>query len=246
MNPIGPRAVYDEAKRYAEALTAAYRRTRRMDTAIVRIFNVYGPHMRREDGRAVPTLIEQALRDEPLTVTGDGCQTRSLCYIDDLIEGIVRLLRSDHPGPVNIGNPHEITISALAATILELTGSPSRVEYIPRPPDDPARRCPDIALARQCLGWNPSVPLAEGLNRTIAWFRDRSTLTPVAGQQRSSSGHHLERTGTASAASSKPAAVRSRQYRATCRRTWSRISGSSTLTRARLSAVARLVMSPHG
>ena len=185
VNPIGPRSVYDEAKRYAEAITAAYRRSHRANTAIMRIFNTYGPYMRRDDGRAVPTLIDQALSGQPLTITGDGCQTRSLCYIDDLIDGIFRLLRSDYPGPVNIVNPHEITISELAASILELTGSPSRIEYIPRPPDDPARRSPDITLARQCLGWSPSVPLAEGLKRTVAWFRDRSELSPVAGQQRS-------------------------------------------------------------
>jgi dTDP-glucose 4,6-dehydratase len=183
VNPIGPRSVYDEAKRYAEALTAAYRRTRHTDTAIVRIFNTYGPHMRPQDGRAVPTLIRQALDGEPLTITGDGCQTRSLCYIDDLIDGIVRMLRSDQPGPVNIGNPHEITINVLATTILELSGSSSRIEYIPRPTDDPTRRCPDIALARQCLGWSPVVPLSEGLSRTIAWFRGQSVLEPAAGQR---------------------------------------------------------------
>ena len=184
VNPIGPRSVYDEAKRYAEAVTSAYRRTHRTNTAIVRIFNTYGPHMRRDDGRAVPTLVGQALSGQPLTITGDGRQTRSLCYIDDLIEGVFRLIRSDHPGPVNIGNPHEITIGELAASIRALTGSPSRIEYIPRPPDDPTRRCPDITLARQRLGWSPSVPLAEGLQRTIEWFRDRSELSPVAGQQR--------------------------------------------------------------
>jgi len=184
VNPIGPRSVYDEAKRYAEAITSAYRRTRRTNTAIVRIFNTYGPHMRRDDGRAVPTIVGQALSGQPLTITGDGRQTRSLCYIDDLIEGVFRLIRSDHPGPVNIGNPHEITIGELAASILELTGSASGIEYIPKPPDDPTRRCPDITLARQRLGWSPSVPLAEGLQRTIEWFRDRSELSPVAGQQR--------------------------------------------------------------
>ena len=185
VNPIGPRSVYDEAKRYAEAVTSAYRRTHRTNTAIVRIFNTYGPGMRRDDGRAVPTLIDQALSGQPLTVTGDGCQTRSLCYIDDLVEGVFRLLRSDYSGPVNIGNPHEITIGELAASIRALTGSPSRIEYIPRPPDDPTRRCPDITLAGQCLGWRPSVPLAEGLERTIAWFRGQPELSPVAGQHRS-------------------------------------------------------------
>ncbi len=180
VNPLGPRAVYDEGKRYAEALTAAYRRTYGVNAAIMRIFNVYGPHMRPEDGRAVPTFIGQALHGESLTVTGDGHQTRSLCYVDDLIDGILRLLDSAHPGPVNIGNPHEITINELAAAILELTGSGSGIEYIPRPPDDPRRRCPDITVARAYLDWNPTVPLGEGLDRTIAWFRDRSTSDSVA------------------------------------------------------------------
>jgi dTDP-glucose 4,6-dehydratase len=173
VNPLGPRAVYDEAKRYAEALTAAYRRTYGTNTAIMRIFNVYGPHMRRMDGRVVPMLIEQALSGEPVTVTGDGHQTRSLCYIDDMIDGIVRLLHSDHPGPVNLGNPHEITMGELAVTILKLTGSGSETKYISRPPDDPSRRCPDITLAQHDLSWNPVVPLADGLQRTIEWFRGR-------------------------------------------------------------------------
>lgn len=171
VNSLGPRAVYDEGKRYAEALTAAYRRSYGSDTTIVRIFNVYGPQMRRGDGRAVPTFVEQALSEMSLTITGDGLQTRSLCYIDDLVEGVMRLVRSDHPGPVNLGNPHEITIRELAATILELTGSLSKVEYIPSLPDDPRRRCPDITVAQQQLGWAPAVPLAEGLRRTIVWSR---------------------------------------------------------------------------
>jgi len=172
VNPLGPRAVYDEAKRYAEALTAAYRRTFGTDTTIARIFNTYGPRMRRGDGRAVPAFIEQALSGARFTITGDGSQTRSLCYVDDLVDGLVRLLHSGHPGPVNIGNPHEITVCELAATIARLIGSGGAIEYIPRPDDDPRRRCPDITLARQCLGWSPTIPLEEGLRRTIAWFRD--------------------------------------------------------------------------
>lgn len=173
VNPLGPRAVYDEAKRYAEALTAAYRRTYMTNTSIARIFNVYGPHMRRMDGRVVPTLVEQAISGKPLTVTGDGSQTRSLCYVDDLVDGIVKLLYSDHPGPVNLGNPHEITMVELAITVLRLTGSDSDIEYIPLPADDPRRRCPDITLAQHDLGWSPTVPLADGLQRTIDWFRER-------------------------------------------------------------------------
>ena len=173
VNPLGPRAVYDEAKRYAEALTAAYRRTYVTNTAIARIFNVYGPGMRRGDGRVVPTLIEQALSAKPLTVTGDGSQTRSLCYVDDLVDGIVDLLHSGHPGPVNLGNPHEITMTELALNILKLTGSHSSIEYILSPPDDPRRRCPDISLARNDLGWCPTVPLTDGLQRTIDWFHRR-------------------------------------------------------------------------
>jgi len=171
VNPLGPRSVYDEAKRYAEALTAAYRRTYETNTTIGRIFNVYGPHMRRMDGRVVPTLIEQALSAKPLTVTGDGRQTRSLCYVDDLVDGFVKLLYSDHPGPINIGNPHEITMEELATIILELTGSGSDIVYIASPSDDPRRRCPDITLAQHDLGWSPTIPLADGLQRTIDWFR---------------------------------------------------------------------------
>lgn len=171
VNPVGPRSVYDEAKRYAEALTAAYRTRSGADTAIVRIFNTYGPRMRRGDGRAVPAFIEQALAGSRLTVAGDGSQTRSLCYVDDLIDGLVRLIHSGLPGPVNIGNPHEITIGELAATIARLTGTQAATSYVPLPADDPRRRCPDITLARECLDWTPGVPLEEGLRRTIAWFR---------------------------------------------------------------------------
>jgi dTDP-glucose 4,6-dehydratase len=169
VNPVGPRSVYDEAKRYAEAATMAYHRTHDLPVRIVRIFNTYGPRMRRQDGRAVPTFIQQALMSEPLTVHGDGSQTRSLCYVDDLIEGIYRLILSDHVGPVNIGNPKETTIMELAIMIRDLVGSRSRIVYVDRPVDDPEVRCPDISLARRVLGWEPAVPLEEGLARTIEW-----------------------------------------------------------------------------
>jgi dTDP-glucose 4,6-dehydratase len=172
VNPVGPRGVYDEAKRFAEAMTMAYRRAHGVDTAIVRIFNTYGPRMRPDDGRAIPTFITQALRGEPLTVAGDGSQTRSVCYVDDLVEGIVRLLRSDLPGPVNIGNPEEISVLELARRIAALAGVDVPIEFVPRPEDDPTVRQPDITLARATLGWSPSVGLDDGLKRTIAWMRD--------------------------------------------------------------------------
>ena len=172
VNPVGPRGVYDEAKRFAEALTMAYRRSHGVDTAIVRIFNTFGPRMRPDDGRAIPTFIRQALRGEPLTVAGDGSQTRSICYVDDLVEGIVRLLRSDLPGPVNIGNPHELSVLALAETIRDLIGSTSPITFIERPVDDPTVRQPDISLARTALGWEPHMPIEDGLKQTIAWFRE--------------------------------------------------------------------------
>jgi dTDP-glucose 4,6-dehydratase len=172
VNPVGPRGVYDEAKRFAEAMTMAYRRYHRVDTAIVRIFNTHGPRMRPSDGRAVPTFIRQALAGEPLTVAGDGAQTRSIQYVDDLVEGTVRLLHSGHSGPMNIGNPHEVSILELAATIRDLVGSASDVVFVPRPEDDPTVRQPDIALARETLGWEPEVALEEGLKRTIGYFRD--------------------------------------------------------------------------
>jgi dTDP-glucose 4,6-dehydratase len=172
VNPVGPRGVYDEAKRFAEALTMAYRRHHGVDTGIVRIFNTHGPRMRPNDGRAIPTFIRQALRGEPLTVAGDGSQTRSIQYADDLVEGVVRLARSDHPGPVNIGSPYEITMLDLAKRIIALTGSGSEIAFIPRPEDDPTVRQADITLAREVLGWEPKVTLDEGLERTIAWFRD--------------------------------------------------------------------------
>jgi dTDP-glucose 4,6-dehydratase len=176
VNPVGPRGVYDEAKRYAEALTMAYRRTHRVDTAIVRIFNTYGERMRPNDGRAIPTFIRQALAGEPVTVAGDGSQTRSVCYVDDLVEGLLRLLRSDLPGPVNIGNPHELSMLELAERITRLTGSASQIAFVPRPTDDPTIRQPDITLARTALGWEPKVDLDDGLARTIAWFRSQAEL----------------------------------------------------------------------
>jgi len=177
VNPVGPRGVYDEAKRFAEALTMAYRRTHGVDTAILRIFNTHGPRMRPDDGRAIPTFIRQALTGAPLTVAGDGGQTRSIQYVDDLVEGVMRLLRSDHPGPVNIGNPHEVSMLHLAEVVRDLVGSTSTVQFIPRPEDDPMVRQPDITLARDVLGWEPKVPLEEGLRETIGWFRSHPRLT---------------------------------------------------------------------
>lgn len=171
VNPIGPRAMYDEAKRYAEALTSVYRRTHAVDTVIARIFNVYGPGMRSDDGRVVPTFVTQALAGQPLTVAGDGRQTRSLCFVDDLVTGLIALLRHDTPGPVNLGNPEEISMLDLAALICHLTNSPSEVVFRPLPPDDPTRRCPEVALAAQLLNWTPRIGLRDGLNPTIDWFR---------------------------------------------------------------------------
>jgi dTDP-glucose 4,6-dehydratase len=176
VNPVGPRSVYDEAKRFAEALTMAYRRKHGVDTGIVRIFNTYGPRMRADDGRAIPTFITQALRREPITVAGDGSQTRSVCYVDDLIEGIVRLLHSDLPGPLNIGNPHEMSILDSATLVRELCGSDAPIVFVPRPVDDPSVRRPDITLAREQLGWEPKVDVYQGLARTIDWFSHRLGL----------------------------------------------------------------------
>ena len=173
VNPIGPRGVYDEAKRFAEAMTVAYHRYHGVDAKIVRIFNTYGPRMRVKDGRAVPNFISQALRGEDVTVYGDGHQTRSLCYITDLVEGVMRLMLSDAHGPINIGNPTELTIEEIARTIIRMTGSSSRVVHKALPEDDPKVRRPDITLARAVLGWEPKVPLADGLGQTIAYFRSK-------------------------------------------------------------------------
>ena len=179
VNPVGPRGVYDEAKRFAEAMTMAYRRTVGENTGIVRIFNTYGPRMRPDDGRAIPTFIRQALAGEALTVAGDGTQTRSVCYVDDLVEGIVGLLHSDLPGPVNIGNPHELSVLELAHRVRAATGSDSPVVHVPRPEDDPCFRRPDITLARRELGWEPEVSLSDGLSRTVGWFRHQLGIPPA-------------------------------------------------------------------
>ena len=170
VNPVGPRGVYDEAKRFAEAMTMAYRRTHDVDTTIVRIFNTFGERMRRDDGRAIPTFIDQALTGAPITVAGDGSQTRSVCYVSDLVDGVVRALESGFPGPVNLGRPEEMTVKALAELIVEMTGSSSPLVYTERPEDDPCVRRPDITLARRELGWEPVVSIREGLRRTIASF----------------------------------------------------------------------------
>ncbi|WP_432503588.1 UDP-glucuronic acid decarboxylase family protein [Kineococcus arenarius] len=171
VNPVGPRGVYDESKRYAEALTTAYRTTHGVDTAIVRIFNTYGPRMRAADGRAIPTFIRQALAGEPVTVAGDGQQTRSICYVDDLVVGILALAASGHPGPVNIGNPEELTVRGIAEDVIRAAGSRSGIRFVPRPQDDPQVRRPDTTLAQTLLGWKPEVDWAEGLRRTVEWFR---------------------------------------------------------------------------
>jgi dTDP-glucose 4,6-dehydratase len=167
VNPIGPRGVYDEAKRYAEALTMAYHRQQGVDTAIVRIFNTYGPRMRPHDGRAIPTFLRQALQDKPVTVFGDGSHTRSFCYVSDLIDGIIRLAESGAHQPVNLGNPHEFTLLELARTVIEVTGSRSEIVFSALPTDDPQVRQPDIALARELLGWEPAIGLREGLRLTL-------------------------------------------------------------------------------
>jgi dTDP-glucose 4,6-dehydratase len=179
VNPIGPRGVYDEAKRYAEALTMAYHRQQGVDTAIMRIFNTYGPRMRPNDGRAIPTFLRQALQDRPITVFGDGSQTRSFCYVEDLICGMIALAESGHHYPVNIGNPDEFTLLELAETVKELTGSDSEIVHEALPTDDPKVRRPDIALARELLNWEPRVGLREGLERTI----NESGVEQLIGQQ---------------------------------------------------------------
>jgi dTDP-glucose 4,6-dehydratase len=173
VNPVGPRGVYDEAKRFSEAMTMAYHRVHGVQTRIVRIFNTYGPRMRVEDGRAIPAFLSQALRHEDVTVFGDGSQTRSLCYVSDLVDGIVRLMLSDEVNPVNIGNPQELTIRQLAEYIIKLTGSRSRIVSRPLPEDDPKVRQPDITRARTLLGWEPKVPLEQGLGVTLDYFRKK-------------------------------------------------------------------------
>jgi dTDP-glucose 4,6-dehydratase len=178
VNPIGPRSVYDEAKRYAEALTFAYRRSLRVNTAVARLFNTYGPRMRPGDGRMVPTFIRQALAGEQLTVTGTGMQTRSLCYVSDTVAGMLALAASDEAGPINLGNPHEQTVADVAHSIAVLAGSDSEVALVDAVVDDPQRRCPDIALARRVLGWSPTVPIEDGLQRTLDWFVE--TAQPAA------------------------------------------------------------------
>ena len=170
VNPVGPRSVYDEAKRYAEALTMAYRTSCGTDTGILRIFNTYGPRMRPDDGRVVSNFISQALNSHALTVYGDGTQTRSLCYVDDLVHGILAMLESDDPGPINLGNPVELRIVEIAELVRELVGSPSRIELHPLPQDDPTRRRPDITKARDRLGWNPQISVRDGMARTIEWY----------------------------------------------------------------------------
>jgi dTDP-glucose 4,6-dehydratase len=171
VNPVGPRGVYDEAKRFGEALTTAYRSAYGVDTAIVRIFNTYGPRMRRDDGRAIPTFIAQALTGQPMTVAGDGSQTRSVCYVDDTVRGILAVAGSDLPGPFNVGLPEERSVLDIARAVAAVVGVPPDVEFVGRPVDDPSVRCPDITAIRTRLGWEPEVGLAEGLARAVAWFR---------------------------------------------------------------------------
>jgi len=173
VNPIGPRAVYDEAKRFAEAITMAYRRYEKVDVRIARIFNTYGPRMRLDDGRVVPTFVAQALRGDPITMFGDGSQTRSFCYVEDNVDGIWRLLHSTYQEPVNIGNPHELTIREFASAVQRLVGTRVDIVQKPLPEDDPKVRRPDITRATQVLGWQPKVSFDEGMRRTIAWFRER-------------------------------------------------------------------------
>ncbi|MEI8278284.1 MAG: UDP-glucuronic acid decarboxylase family protein [Bacteroidota bacterium] len=171
VNPIGPRGVYDEAKRFMEAITMAYHTFHKLETRIIRIFNTYGPRMRLDDGRALPTFMSQALRGEDVTVYGDGSQTRSFCYVDDLVDGIYRLLLSDYSFPVNIGNPSEITLLQFAEEVIALTGSKSKIIYEPLPQDDPKQRQPDITKAKEILGWTPKVDRHEGLKRTLEYFK---------------------------------------------------------------------------
>ncbi len=177
VNPVGPRGVYDEAKRFSEALTMAYRYTHDLDTAIVRIFNTFGPRMRTHDGRAIPTFIRQALAGEDVTVAGDGTQTRSVCYVDDTVRGILAVAASDLPGPVNVGNPHEMTVLEIAQRIIAASSSRSQIQFIPRAVDDPSVRRPDTSLIELELGWRPQVSWDEGLRRTIEWFAGRESET---------------------------------------------------------------------
>ena len=183
VNPIGPRGVYDEAKRFAEAMTVAYHRYHGVDAKIVRIFNTYGPRMRLNDGRAVPAFISQALRNEDVTIFGDGSQTRSFTYISDLVDGIIRLMLSNVNDPVNIGNPHEMTIGEIARTIVRMTGASSQLVYRDLPVDDPKVRQPDITRARTLLGWEPKVTLEEGLTTTIAYFREKVAALDASGRR---------------------------------------------------------------
>jgi dTDP-glucose 4,6-dehydratase len=173
VNPIGPRSVYDEAKRYAEAITAAYGRTRGVNVAIARLFNTYGPRMRPDDGRMVPTFIAQILRGEPCTLTGSGEQTRSICYVSDTVAGLLSLALSAQPGPVNLGNPDERTVLEVAEVIAKLIGAPARIEFLPAVVDDPQRRCPDISRATRLLDWRPLIQMEEGLKQTITWYLER-------------------------------------------------------------------------
>lgn len=188
VNPVGERSMYDEAKRFSEALTMAFRRSSGVDTAIVRIFNTYGPRMAVDDGRMIPMFISRALRGLPLTVTGDGSQTRSLCFVSDTIDGLVAMAGATEPGPVNIGNPAETTVSEVAASIVARTGSDSMIEYVDGRPDDPQRRCPDIRRARKALGWEPRVSWEEGLDATLRWFADRLQREPLASGSRLAPG----------------------------------------------------------
>jgi dTDP-glucose 4,6-dehydratase len=179
VNPVGERSVYDEAKRFAEAMTMAYHRTHGVEVRIVRIFNTYGPYLRPGDGRAIPNFMAQAFSGAPLTIYGDGSQTRSFTYVDDEVDGILRLLESDHVGPVNIGNPEEHTILELAEAVLDVTGSTSELVFEPLPSDDPKVRRPDITLAREVLGWEPRVSLHEGLVRAAEWYRTELAIAGV-------------------------------------------------------------------
>jgi dTDP-glucose 4,6-dehydratase len=172
VNPIGPRSVYDEAKRFAEALTSAYRRERKLQTGIVRIFNTYGPRMSSGDGRIVTNFISQAMTGQPLTIYGDGSQTRSFCYVDDLVRGILKMIDSDQPGPINLGNPEEYTVAEFAELVLRITGSDCGVEFMPLPVDDPVRRRPDISRAIDRLNWKPEISAEVGIRRTVGWFRN--------------------------------------------------------------------------